>query len=482
MKRIKFYLLSAVAVLSVTSCFEDRDDNLAATSNINDFVWKAMNAYYLFNENVPDLSNDRFGINAIDNRFGSTEEYSNYLNGFSSPEDIFNSLLFQPGVSDRFSRIEPNFFDLIQQQQGTSLSNGIEFNLYFIPGSSTEIFGVITLVLNNSVADNAGLQRGQIFRAVDGVNLNLDNRINLLSQDVYTLNFADYNDNGTPEVSDDSIVPNAQSTELTKEPYTENPIHRSEVININGQTIGYLAYNGFNNNFINELNAAFGQFQSSNIQHLVLDLRYNGGGVIQTAADLGSMITGQFNGQVFSKAFFNNNQLEQDRDFNFSNSLTNGSTINSLNLNKVYVLTTNQRTASASELVINSLKPYIEVVQIGENTVGKTEINRLVFDSPDFQPGQEVNPTHTYALIPLIGNSSNRDDELVPADGLTPDIQLSESPRNFGILGDVNEPLLAAAIADILGSGRSASDSSIYEFQQLKYSTQSPIEQLLFIE
>ena len=134
-----------------------------------------MNAYYLYNspDQVPDLSNDRFGINGIDDRYEKTEEYSEYLNGFATPEDLFETLIFEP--LDPFSVIVPNYLDIINAQQGTTLSNGIEFRLYLVPGSRTEVFGAITLVLNNSVADNLGLVRGQVFRAVDGTDLTTSN-------------------------------------------------------------------------------------------------------------------------------------------------------------------------------------------------------------------------------------------------------------------------------------------------------------------
>jgi C-terminal processing protease CtpA/Prc len=443
MKLIKLCLLLVVA-LTFTNCFEDRDDNAIAASEINDFIWKAMNAVYLYKADVPDLAN---------NRFNSDEDYQNFLNDYSSPESMFENLIYNREVVDRFSFIIPNYFDFQQSQQGTSLSNGLEYNFYFKPGSETEVFGIIRLVLNNSVADNQGLQRGQLFDAVNGTPLTENNLSNLLNQNSYTLNFANYNDNGTPEVEDDSIESTDNSISLTKQVYTENPVYQADIIDVDGENVGYLVYNGFNASFVNELNAAFTQFQANNIQHLVLDLRYNPGGRIDVAAALGSMITGQFNGQVFSKLVYNETQQAANRNYNFVNSFDENP-INSLNLNKIYVLTTS-RSASASELVINSLGEYIDVVQIGDNTTGKTQASITLYDSPDLSPN-DINPTHTYALQPLVANSINVNDQAVPANGLTPDINVVEVPRNYGVLGDINEPLLAAAILDIQGLGRQA--------------------------
>ncbi|MCB0398135.1 MAG: peptidase S41 [Winogradskyella sp.] len=442
---IKSITLALVLGITVTSCFEDQDDSLVATSEINDFVWKAMNAVYLYKSDVPDLADDRF----VDN-----EAYSLYLNSFDSPEELFESLKYLPETVDRFSIIVDNYFDLQNAQQGISLSNGIEFNLYRISEGSSQVYGVITLVLNNSVADNLGLQRGMIFRAVDGNDLTDTNFSNLLSQNTYTLNFADYDDNNTPDTSDDTVTLNGESATLNKVQYTENPVHIAETITLEDNSkVAYLMYNGFNSNFNDALNNAFAGFLADGVDELVLDLRYNGGGSIQTAAYLGSMVTGQFTGQVYSRLFYNENLQDNNRDYLFTNTIEGLGAINSLNLSRVYVLTTNRRTASASELVINSLGAYIDVVVIGENTVGKTQASVTVYDSPNLA-FENVNPNHTYALQPLIANSTNVNDELVPSNGLTPNIELSERPNTLGTLGDVNEPLLAAAIDNILGLGR----------------------------
>lgn len=470
-KKIKTLLMTCVVLFTVTSCFEDIDDNAIATSDITDFVWKGMNTTYLYKSEIPNLANDRFS---------SDQEYTDYLNGFDAPEDLFESVKYLPQSVDRFSRIYDNYFDLQNSQQGISLSNGIEYNLYLVPGSTTEVFGAITLVLNNSVADNLGLQRGQIFRGVDGIDLTTSNLDDLILQTSYTLNFADYDNNGTPESIDDTIILNGESADLTKVAYTENPVHIAKVIALVDVNIGYLMYNGFKSNFDTALNEAFGQFSAAGVSELVIDLRYNGGGSVQTAAYLGSMITGQFASEVYSKLFYNENLNNNDRDYLFTNSIEGGGAINSLNLSKIYVLTTNRRTASASELIINSLKPYIDVVVIGENTVGKTQASITVYDSPNFA-FENVNPNHTYAMQPLVANSTNVNDQLVPSTGLIPDIQITETPSTFGTLGNISEPLLSVAIVDILTGDRPYNRAN-ESLTLLKVNKAQPLEQEMYID
>ncbi|MCB0447655.1 MAG: peptidase S41 [Gelidibacter sp.] len=429
-----------------------------------------MNAVYLYKADVPDLANDRFSNNS---------EYSDYLDSYASPEDLFGSLIYQPQTIDRFSLIHPDYIALEQLLVGTSISNGLRFYAFAPPSNASERILVIRQVLEGSVADNANLQRGQFINQIDGVTITADNVNTLLSQDTYTLHFANYNDNGTPETTDDTFTSNGNTSTLTKTVFTSNPVQLSSIIDVDSEKLGYLLYSAFNSNFNTELNNAFAQFQSNNIQHLVIDLRYNGGGSIDTARLLASMVTGQFNGQVFSKLFFNEDQQQSNRDYKFVNNF-DGNSINSLNLNKVYVLTTSS-SASASELIINSLKPYITVVQVGDYTTGKTQASTIIYDSPDLGPNNK-NPNHNYAMLPLIANSANVNDELVPSNGLMPDILLEEDVLNLNILGNTNEPLLSAVIDDILGIGRPQNAMETPSVSIKKDIKTNPIESLMFID
>lgn len=433
-----------------TSCFnDDRDDNLILASEINDFVWKGMNAAYLYKDNIPDLAN---------NRFSSDQEYANYLNGFSTPEDLFESVIYQRQTVDKYSWIVDDYIALEQLFSGIVTSNGMEFGLRFIPGSSTDVFGYVRYILPNTSAESQGLQRGDVFYAIDGTPLTESNFSSLLSADTYSIGLATYDNNDTPETSDDTVIPGTESISLTKMPYTKNPVFKTEIIDVGGENVGYLMYNGFTADFDSQLNAAFGNFLSNNVQHLVLDLRYNPGGSVNTSILLSSMITGQFTGEIYSTEQWNSELqaafTNENPEFLINRFTDNddGTSLNSLNLSKVYILTTSS-SASASELVINSLDPYINVVQIGTTTTGKYQASITLYDSDDF--GRDgANPNHTYAIQPLVLKSINAVGNTDYDDGLFPDITLAEDIGNLGVLGDVNEPLFAVAIADILGSGR----------------------------
>ncbi|MDO6760044.1 S41 family peptidase [Tamlana sp. 2_MG-2023] len=465
MNRIKISILILCAFLAV-SCFEDLDDHGTTTNEINDFVWSGMNLFYLYKDDVPDLAN---------NRFTNTGDYRNYLDGFSNPEDLFESLIYNRQTVDRFSWIVDDYIALEESFKGISMTNGMEFQLYRFSSTDSGVFGVITHILPDTNASSQGLTRGDVFYAVDGTALNISNYSQLLSQNSYSIELGLYDDNDTDERDDDSITPLGQNIALTKFEYSENPIYIHEVLSVDNRKIGYLMYNGFTGTeaYNNQLNNVFADFKAETVNDLVLDLRYNSGGSVNTAILLSSMITGQFKGDIFCTEQWNSEfqaAFEEDNPEQLINRFVdnnNGAALHSLNLSKVYILTT-ERSASASELVINALIPYIQVVQIGTTTAGKYQASTTIYDSPDFGR-QGANPGHTYAMQPLIYKSLNVDGVTDYFNGLPPSIEIAENILNLGILGDVNEPLLAAAISDINGTAKQASSKS-YPMEILKSS------------
>ena len=441
----KFKLLTGLFLtLILVACSKDNDDVDVTTNDINAFVYRGMNSFYLYKDDVSDLANDRFK---------SDSDFNNFLNGFDSPSNLFNHLVFNQ--QDRFSWIVDDYIALEQSFSGVSTSHGMEVQFFRL---NNTIYGIVTHVLPNTSAQTNGVKRGDVFYAINNTPFTANNIRALLAPDNYQINIGTYNTNNTPETFDDTITETNKRIELTKAQFTENPILVNKVLDNNGKKIAYLMYTGFTgtNQFNTNLINVFTDFKNANATELVLDLRYNPGGSVRTAIILGSLITGQFKDEVFSteqwnaefQEFFNN----QDPELLINRFIDshNGQTLPGLNLSRLYVLTS-PRSASASELIINSLRPYINVVQIGTNTSGKFQASTTIYDSDNFRR-QGANPNHTYAMQPLIFKSLNVAGVTDYFNGLSPDILLEESLENLGVLGDVNEPLLARALADIKGN------------------------------
>ncbi|GAA0728205.1 hypothetical protein GCM10009430_37130 [Aquimarina litoralis] len=442
MKILKYVIVTLLLGSSFTSCFDDNDDvpGLSGVVEINDFIWKGMNTFYLYKTDVNDLANDRFSSN---------QEYTDFLSGFSSPEAIFAALRTQEvdaasGVDvDEFSFLVDDFVALEQAFDGITRNNGMEFGLVRYPNDASNVFGYVRYVLPGTDAETKGIQRGDVFNTIDGTQITDQNFSTLLNPDTYTIGLATFDG--------DNVTPTGTSVSLTKVQYTENPVFISSTIDVGGNPVGYLMYNGFTGDFDEQLNNAFGQLAADNVTDLILDLRYNGGGSVTSAIDLASMITGQFNGQIFSTEEWNEDRQEQFGGTNlFDNTIRTGAGINSLNLTRLYVLTS-RSSASASELLINGLDPYINVIQVGTTTRGKFQASITLYDSDNFGRNG-ANPGHTYAMQPLVLRSLNSVGFTDYFGGFTPEIELAEDFSNLGTLGDPNEPLLKAAIDNILGN------------------------------
>ncbi|MDN3593877.1 S41 family peptidase [Zunongwangia endophytica] len=448
MKIRSLFLSSLLCSILFTSCSDDMDDSIdddvvtnPENVEIRDFIYRGMNEIYLYKSGIPELA---------DNYFDNNDDYEDYLRSIASPEALFDSLTIP---LDRFSFLTDDYIELENSFSGISQTTGVDYILYRF-SNSNNLFGVVRYIIPGSNAEGTAIARGDLFTEVNGESLNVDNYTSLLSSPSVTFTIAEINDN---EVSNTGEEVTIATTEIT-----ENPILIQDVLEVDGKKIGYLMYNSFVADFDAELNDAFAYFKSENIDDLVLDLRYNGGGRVSSATRLASMITGSNTGEIFAKQQWNDSYqnyflaTNPDRLFDyFTDNIDDNVAINKLNLANLYVIGTSS-TASASELVINGLKPYINVVTIGARTTGKSQASVTLYDSEDFSR-QNASPNHTYAIQPLVYESVNANDIVVPYTGIDPDVQIAEELDNFGILGDPSEPLLAAAIAKITGNSQAQS-------------------------
>ena len=481
MKRFFLYIIITISVLScVKDPVENTNPSLLGASDytgndvdlrVRDFIWKGLNTYYLWQADVPNLQNNRFGSLA-DTKADKNKSYTQFLKSFSNPKVLFyKGLLNRYEEIDRFSYITDNYTQLENQFKGITASLGMNYAFGIVSKTKNTVYAVVRYVIPKSEAEQQGLQRGDVILSINGQQLTRSNAKQLL-QNTATISFSTY------RIVNGKATPTEKSFTLHQAQTPENPVLIHKVFNKGGKKIAYLMYNAFTADFDEALNDAFADFKAQGATDLILDLRYNGGGSVDSATYLASMITGQFNGQVFAVEKWNSKLQPfrgNEREY-FTSNMVKGSrqvAINSLRLNKVYVITSDG-TASASELVINGLKAYIDVVQIGETTMGKNQGSVTVYDFTDKQR-KVKNPKHKWAMQPLVMKIENAKGIGDYVNGLEPNIQISEIVNDLGVLGDETEPLLARTLQEITGNvagrtSRSASKETFY-FEKLGTST-----------
>ncbi len=452
MKNLLLLIFISIVSIFTTGCFNDGDDDEISSSEINDFVWQGMNSWYNWQTQVSDLD---------DSRDDNKSEYNSYLKQFNNPESFFNSLIYKTGEVDRFSWFIEDYIEQQQSFQGISESHGLRYQSVQI-NNAGDVILYVRYVAKNSPASSANIKRGDIINAIDGTAVNTSNFntvVSNLSNSTITLSFVS-EDNGTLTFIEDKTI--------TAEILSENPVHLTKVFDdINGKKVGYLVYNGFRSSYNDELNDAFALFESEGIDELILDLRINGGGSVGTSAYLASMIYANAETDVFASLEFNDKHSKENGAYLFQNKLnvyntdgekTGEQTINRLNtLNRLYVLTSSN-TASASEMIINGLMPYMgndKVIKVGTTTYGKNVGSITLYDSPgsDFQDQNSANAGHTNAMQPIVFQIFNKNGESDYTQGFTPDIEILEYEfwNNILAFGDENEVVLKAALDDIRG-------------------------------
>jgi carboxyl-terminal processing protease len=444
-------LLFLFVLLLFIGCKDDQDDviQVPPTENleVEDFVYKAMNYVYYWQKDVPNLA---------DNKFSNDKEYTAFLQSFNGPEDLFNNLKFK---EEDYSRIYDDYEAFERRSKAIALSNGMKFGLIFVSRNNTNIFGYVQYVFPNTDAAQKGIKRGDIFTHVNGNQLTIDNFRELLlsNKPSYTIDLATLNNN--------QLQPTGARVTLTNTQQTIRRIYTSKVIPHDGKKVGYIMYNGFTISQEDDLKNVFTDFATQQIDELVLDLRYNPGGFLSTAQLLAGLIAGEHAGKVFGKIVYNDKLRTQDTTIDIIDSNIQ------LGLSRVFVLTT-QNSASASELIINGLRPYLNVIQIGDKTEGK-DVGSI--DIYDYIDNKNKNPNHKWMLLPITFKLYNSEGVGDYSEGLQPNVPLPEVLSNLGVLGETNEPLLEKAL-DVI-SGKISVGSSLTTHGMLSTFHEIPVEE-----
>ncbi len=395
---------------------EDSRPNFAegTTESVNLWVQDSLKRYYYWAEQMPKKPD------------------------YSLPtKDFFKSLL---SAEDRFSSIL-NKNDASTYPKTVRSLYGFDYSVLQQNGKT---FAIIKLVLKNSPAQNVGLLRGKTITKINGTEINSGNMNQVESMIINSSSpmklMVGSWENGN--ITNENEITIYQS-------FTFDQPLVSKIFEQNGKKIGYLYIYSFMDGMSSSLANKFAEFKAAGISNLILDLRYNYGGQVAVSAALCAMIPSGISGDspfIIYKGNKNGGEVKlsfaQQITYDTGSQNFNSLFTRNLGLHKVYVLTT-ESTASASEIVINNLKPYMEVVQIGTKTMGK--------DMSGWDIDDKRNPVKiSWQIHPMIYKLFNSNNEGNYNNGISPAISVDEfQTLPVSDLGNPDETLLKKALQNI---------------------------------
>ena len=442
MKRILVLIL--IGILS-QAC--DKNDPAPTNENdhVNSWIYDNMKYWYYWSDGIPANPDKTL-----------------------KPDEFFHSLL---SSDDRFSWIQENFTELLNSLRGVNKEGGFEFALYRDSQDNTNVIAQVLYVKENSPASSAGLKRGDVISQINGTQITVDNYHDLIGKmsDNFSITYK-------PLDVEARTLGDSKTTSIVPVEYAEDPNYLNKVFDYGDRKIGYYVYNLFSDGpddnsktYSTDMDNVFSSFKSQGITDLIIDLRFNSGGAETAAQNLASLIAkGVTSTTVFVTHQYNNGVTADIKaDPNLGDDylnvpfLTKSQNIGSqLQDNRVYILT-GSRTASASELIINGLKPFMDVYLVGGTTVGKNVGSISLYDEND--------PDNTWGMQPIVVKLLNNQGQSDYSNGFTPQILDDDNSLYLYPLGDPRETLLSKTITQITGISAPARTADSRKAGELLY-------------
>lgn len=387
----KSWLYTLILLFAFTACSKDDDnDDKQEEQTVVEVLDEIMEEWYLWNDELPDLN----------------------VNNYSDLNKYFEDQLV---AQDKWSFIADLEALLAFFENGTYTGYG--FDLQFEIGNNIPY---VSLVYNQSDLYDEGITRSWKLLEIN-------------SQSTSSMNEDQIRD----KLRDNSISllfesrSGAQKTlNLTKKEMNQNTVIYNDVIPTEDKKVAYWVFDSFLDSSEADLNEAFDEFRTEGAEELVLDMRYNGGGSTEIANQLAGLITGNNHAEkIFSKYIFNESQSSE----NFSEEFITQTS--AYNFERIFVITTSA-TASASELVVNSLKPYMgaeNIILIGSKTHGKP-VGMNVFQVEKYN----------LAVLPITFHITDKDGEGYYFEGIPVNYEIEDDLTHDW--GDVDETNLKAAL------------------------------------
>ncbi|WP_417129525.1 S41 family peptidase [Phocaeicola sp.] len=406
-KHISHLIYGWLALMGLlSSCGEDRSGEYYALIATKTWIYEVMQENYLFYEDIP-----------AEEKLDFFKKPAEFLTSAASSKDQKNGYVF--------SHVD----SVLTTSRATSTYPCFGFEAALVRTESRTNALRVLYTQPSSPAAEAGLKRGDWIIAVDNKKISTNDYSTYITRPTKAYSFTLGKYNPYPDEVNDPEFNYVEFDTLgviqMPEPryVEEQDVLKYDIISSNSRKAFYLLYNEFDEN-TDVLKEILSQISGQQFDDIILDLRYNPGGYVNTAHKLCSALApATAIGQPFLHMIYND-KINKTETLNFeSSSLTGGTSLSYQNL---YVLTS-ENTASASEIVINCLKPYMEghLYQVGTATYGKNVAQQL-FTNPE-APGIELWLTTTY-----LSNSQGYYDYF--KNGLLPDFEIEE---NYGgELGD----------------------------------------------
>ncbi len=436
---LPFYLLLVAIFVSCEKDEVNPDSSKANILKVNKFIWEVMDEVYLWQA---EMTRD------ID------------INNEVDPYKYFKKLLYH---EDKWSFITDDVQGLLDSFKGKEKTFG--YSLTFGQFSGTQsYFAIVEYVNPNTPASEAGLRRGDLIVKINNKEITQSNYMDLFSGSTISI---------TKGMHVNGAIGLGETITMTSKLLTINPILLHKTIEVDGKKVGYIIYNHFILDFNTQLTSIFQEFKDQQVSDVVVDLRYNPGGDVEAAIHLSSILAPQ--SAVSTPAiliknlwnqFYQNYWIQNNKTEYLQSTFDKNVAVN-MDLSRVYFLTS-EGSASASELTISGLMPYMEVITIGQTTSGKytasTTFQPTINNKGDLDPDIK-----NWAIQPIIFKYANAAGLTDFKEGLAPNHAVEEVlvAETVPQLGDVDEPLLAKAIELITGkTNKSAQIGKQLEWKQ----------------
>ncbi len=425
----KYFLLIMLFSVVAVSCDtvpepEPEPDNPQApelTVKVNEFIEAVMKDAYYWYSTVPDID--------IRYEFDSKA----YFEKLKNEEDKWS------WVTDDIKKQEDSF-------AGKETSYG--WSLAFGRFSDTQtIFALVEFVYPNTPADKAGIRRGDLIFEMNGADITENNYMDLLTSTSMSFRYG--------QVIGSSIS-NVKTGSLTALELNFDPVQFTNIIEHGGHKIGYLLYARFIENYNSSIDAALQYFIDNQVTDVVLDLRYNPGGYQFVAQYLASSLAPidvvneektaiKFKYNDVIQRYYEEKNIQEALRIDFINSVNV-----KMGLTKLHIIT-GQGTASASELLIIALKPYMNIITVGETTAGKYTGSWTLQPEDYFINKSDYVDFENWAVQPIVLKYANSLGFTDFKDGLDADIPVEDDLFSPIPLGDRTEAMLKTTIEDITG-------------------------------